>query len=295
MAEYYLRRKLVVPCLLMMFCILCVMLTGGMAAASPVDVVKISGTAPAGQGQQALEHAKKRAVFKVFSHDTRAEKDSASIFAKMMDRYNDYVMDSQVLSENTSNAGLLVIAQVTVNHAKLLQDFQQYVEHKQLTNDAMTASILMRAVNTSDNLGYADSLHEAFNHRFSNSGFQTELEDNDIGIVRSLSAQGDYDGYMGTVKGMIDNNTIMANFAIVGEASIDSLEANTAGTGYVAKSSVRIQAYDCMKKTVLGSFSEDYEIVANTAQAAERLAIAKAGLDAAEAMANNTLDYWRKV
>jgi len=295
MTGYYPYRNMVINLLIVLATVTVALWWAGGAEASPVDVVKISGTAPAGQSQQALEHAKKRAVFKVFSHDTRAEKDSASIFAKMMDRYNDYVMDSQVLSENTSNAGLLVIAQVTVNHAKLLQDFQQYVEHKQLTNDAMTASILLRAVNTSDNLGYADSLHEAFNHRFSNSGFQTELEDNDINIVRSLSAQGDYDGYMGTVKGMIDNNTIMANFAIVGEASIDSLEANTAGTGYVAKSSVRIQAYDCMKKTVLGSFSEDYEIVANTAQAAERLAIAKAGLDAAEAVANNTLDYWRRV
>jgi hypothetical protein len=48
-----------------------------------------------------------------------------------------------------------------------------------------------------------------------------------------------------------------------------------------------------MRKTVLNGFYETYEILANTPQEAERLAMEKAGLDAAEDIANGTLKYWR--
>jgi len=273
--------------------LLCGIVTHGETEASPLDVVKISGSAPAGMVNKAVEDAKKRAVFKVLSHETRAEGDPTSIFSQMIDRYGDYVSDCKVLSRDTSNSKMMVIAEVTVNHSKLNKDFQEYVGNKQVANDAMTASILMRAVNTSDNQGFSDSLHEAFNHRLSNSGFQTEVEDDDIRIVRSLSDAESYGKYLGSVKSLIDNNSIMANFAIIGEASIDKLVAAPAGTGYIAKSSVKVQAYDCMRKTVLNGFYETYEILANTPQEAERLAMEKAGLDAAEDIANGTLKYWR--
>lgn len=293
MNRRYIKMKWQILFIFLLISLLCGIVTHGDVEASPLDVVKISGSAPAGMVNKAVEDAKKRAVFKVLSHETRAEGDPTSIFSQMIDRYGDYVSDCKVLSRDTSNSQMMVIAEVTVNHSKLNKDFQEYVGNKQVANDAMTASILMRAVNTSDNQGFSDSLHEAFNHRFSNSGFQTEVEDDDIRIVRSLSGAESYGKYLGSVKSLIDNNSIMANFAIIGEASIDKLEAAPAGTGYIAKSSVKVQAYDCMRKTVLNGFYETYEIIANTPQEAERLAMEKAGLDAAEDIANGTLKYWR--
>ncbi|ORU01488.1 hypothetical protein D081_0307 [Anaerovibrio sp. JC8] len=293
MTRIYLQTNWPILFIMLLVSLLCGILTGGDAEASPVDVVKISGSAPVGQELKAIEDAKKRAVFKVFSHDTRAESESDSIFSQMMERYGDYVVSSKVLSRDNSDSRMLVIAEVTVNHNKLKQDFQEKVGIKQEKHDDMTASILMRVVNTTDNQGYGDSLHEAFSHRFSNSGFQTEVEDDDINIVRSLNGAASYGKYLSNVRSLIENNSIMANFAIIGEACIEKLTAAPAGTGYIAKSSVKVQAYDCIRKTVLNGFYETYEILANTPQEAERLAIEKAGLDAAEEMVNGTLKYWR--
>ena len=50
-------------------------------SANGTVMVKMDGRAPAGQEAKAVEAAKKRAVFKVFSHMTRPDKDPNSTFA----------------------------------------------------------------------------------------------------------------------------------------------------------------------------------------------------------------------
>ncbi|MBQ3853669.1 MAG: hypothetical protein II778_03085, partial [Anaerovibrio sp.] len=106
---------------------------------------------------------------------------------------------------------------------------------------------------------------------------------------------GAYDDYVQGLQNLIDNNTIMTNFAIIGEVGIEKVMSNPTGKGYMAKSMVRIHAYDCMRKAVVGDFQESYEMLADTEAEAERLVLQKASIDAAEKMAKDTLRYWRNV
>ncbi len=263
-------------------------------AADEIIIVKVSGTAVAGQEAKAIEDAKKRAVFKVFSHDTRAENDPNSAFAQMMNRYNDYVDSCKVVKKSTSGNQLMVIAEVAVRDKKLHVDFQELVAQRKEKNDDMTANIVIRAVNTSDNQGYGDSLEQAFNHRFGMQGFQVE-QDEDLLPAKQRFLTGDYNSYIQSMWTLLDNNTIMVNYAIVGEAKILGIMANPAGKGYMARAGVKIQAYDCRRKTIVGEFKESYEMLAETQQEAERLVLTKAGLDSAEKVARDTINYWIKL
>jgi len=278
-------------------CLLLLLLTsflGGRAEAADILIVKVSGTAMAGQETKAIEDAKKRAVFKVFSHDTRAENDPNSVFVQMMERYNDYVESCKVTKKTTTGNQLLVIAEIGVRHSKLQDDFQEQVAQRQMAHDDMTASIVMRAVNTTDNQGFGDGLEQAFNHRFGLQGFQVQ-QDEELVMAKQHILAGAYDDYVQGLQNLIDNNTIMTNFAIIGEVGIEKVMSNPTGKGYVAKSMVRIHAYDCMRKAVVGDFKESYEMLADTEAEAERLVLQKASIDAAEKMAKDTLRYWRNV
>ncbi|MCR5175802.1 MAG: hypothetical protein K6C05_03015 [Anaerovibrio sp.] len=273
---------------------LCLFSTG-FAQVKPDGVVtlRMNGMAQDGQEKTAEEDAKKRAVFKVFSHDTRAENDPESIFSKIMENYNDYVEGCIVLKKNSSGNQIMVIAEVMVNRTGLQRDFYRGVAGRQTANDDMTASIIMRAMGTTNNKAFSEKLMEAFNHRFELQGFQTEVDDDALAAARYSYTTGDYSSFDNGIRELIENNTIMVNFAIVGEAEVLEVTANPVGNGYLGRSIVRIHAYDCMKKQIIGSFQETYEILAVTPDEAERLVLAKAGLDAAEKMANDTLKYWR--
>ena len=276
-------------------CLLLLLLTsfiGGRAEAADILTVKVSGTAMAGQEAKAIEEAKKRAVFKVFSHDTRAENDPNSVFVQMLERYNDYVESCKVTKKTTTGNQLLVIAEIAVRHSKLHDDFQELVAQRQMAQDDMTASIVMRAVNTTNNQGFGDGLEQAFNHRFGLQGFQVQ-QDEELVMAKQHILAGAYDDYVQGLQNLIDNNTIMTNFAIIGEVGIEKVMSNPTGKGYMAKSMVRIHAYDCMRKAVVGDFQESYEILADTEADAERLVLQKASIDAAEKMAKDTLRYWR--
>lgn len=286
----YGKTKVWIAIVLILFCVGYV---NGTARASDILIVKVSGTAAAGQEMKALEDAKKRAVFKVFSHDTRAESSADSIFYQMMERYGDYVDSCKVLQKSTSGSQLLVIAEVGVRHRKLEQDFNELVAKKQEKNDDMTASIAIRAIRTSNNSGYGESLDQAFYHQFGKQGFQVE-HDEDLVAAKNKFEADDYANYAKTMKSLIDNNTVMVNFAIIGEAGIMGVISNPVGKGYMGKAFVRLQAYDCMNNIKIGEFLENYEILANTREEVERLVLTKAGLDAAEKMAKDTLKYWRK-
>lgn len=286
------KLKSVAICMLMLLMVTVVL--GTRAEAADILTVKVSGTALAGQEAKAVEDAKKRAVFKVFSHDTRAENDPDSVFTQMMERYNDYVESYKVTKKTTSGNQLLVIAEVAVRHGQLHSDFQELVSHRQVGQEEMTASIVMRAVNTSDNQGFGDGLEQAFNHRFGLQGFQVQ-QDDDLVLAQQGIVIGDYADYILFMQNLIDNNTIMTNFAIIGEAGIEKMMSNPAGKGYMAKATVQIHAYDCMRKTIVGDFRENYEILADTEAEAERLVLQKASIDAAERMALDTLKYWRTV
>lgn len=263
-------------------------------SANGTVMVKMDGRAPAGQEAKAIEAAKKRAVFKVFSHMTRPDKDPNSTFAKMMSNYNKYIVSAKLDRKMNGANGMQVIMDVEVSVRLLKNDFEANVFGKQLNNDELKSSLMIRSSGTSNPQLTDEEVLTAFNKRFNELGFQFEYasEINEkITATRSL-ANPDYEKEM---MKPIQQNEWMVTVAVIGEIALTSIEKNPLGTGYYAKAVAIVKSYDTTANNkIIGTIHNDYSMLANTPAEAERLVIQKASMDAAESIAQQTLQYWRQ-
>ena len=263
-------------------------------SANGTVMVKMDGRAPAGQEAKAIEAAKKRAVFKVFSHMTRPDNDPNSTFAKIMANYNKYVVNAKLERTQTGTKDMQVIMNVEVNVRLLKNDFEANVFGKQLNNDELTSSLMIRSSGTSNPQLTDEEVLTAFNKRFNELGFQFEYasEINEkITATRSL-ANPDYEKEM---MKPIQQNEWMVTVAVIGEIKLTSIEKNPLGNGYYAKAAAVVKSYDTTaSNNIIGTICNDYSMLANTPAEAERLVIQKASMDAAESIAQQTLQYWRQ-
>ena len=263
-------------------------------SANGTVMVKMDGRAPAGQEANAVEAAKKRAVFKVFSHMTRPDKDPNSTFAKMMSNYNKYVVSAKLDRKMNGANGMQVIMDVEVSVRLLKNDFEANVFGKQLNNDELKSSLMIRSSGTSNPQLTDEEVLTAFNKRFNELGFQIEYasEINEkITATRSL-ANSDYENEM--LK-PIQQNQWMVTVAVIGEIKLTSIEENPLGSGYYAKAVAVVKSYDTTANyRIIGTIHNDYSMLANTPAEAERLVIQKAAMDSAESIAQQTLKYWRQ-
>ena len=295
------RRLFLLLCFLLLIFSSAGMVFSTTEAASAVQIsangtltVKMDGRAPAGQEAKAIEAAKKRAVFKVFSHMTRPDNDPNSTFAKIMANYNKYVVNAKLERTQTGTKDMQVIMNVEVNVRLLKNDFEANVFGKQLNNDELKSSLMIRSSGTSNPQLTDEEVLTAFNKRFNELGFQFEYasEINEkITATRSL-ANPDYEKEM---MKPIQQNEWMVTFAVIGEIALTSIEKNPLGTGYYAKAVAIVKSYDTTANNkIIGTIHNDYSMLANTPAEAERLVIQKASMDAAESIAQQTLQYWRQ-
>lgn len=295
------KRLFLLLCFLLLIFSSAGMISSTTEAASAVQIsangtltVKMDGRAPAGQEAKAIEAAKKRAVFKVFSHMTRPDNDPNSTFAKIMANYNKYVVNAKLERTQTGTKDMQVIMNVEVNVHLLKNDFEANVFGKQLNNTELTSSLMIRSLGTSNPQLTDEEVLTAFNKRFNELGFQIEYasEVNEkITATRSL-ANSDYENEM--LK-PIQQNQWMVTVAVIGEIKLTSIEANPLGSGYYAKAVAVVKSYDTTANySIIGTIHNDYSMLANTPAEAERLVIQKAAMDSAESIAQQTLKYWRQ-
>ena len=263
-------------------------------SANGTVMVKMDGRAPAGQEAKAVEAAKKRAVFKVFSHMTRPDNDPDSTFARIMANYNKYVVNAKLEQTQNGTNGMQVIMDVEVNVRLLKKDFEANVFDQQLANAELTSSLIIRSSGTSTPQLTDEEVLTAFNKRFNELGFQIEYADEvreKIAAIRGL-ANSDYEKEM---MKPIQQNEWMVTVAVIGEIKLTSIEKNPLGNGYYAKAAAVVKSYDTTaSNNIIGTICNDYSMLANTPAEAERLVIQKAAMDSAESIAQQTLQYWRQ-
>lgn len=263
-------------------------------SANGTVMVKMDGRAPAGQEAKAVEAAKKRAVFKVFSHMTRPDNDPDSTFARIMANYNKYVVNAKLEQTQNGTNGMQVIMDVEVNVRLLKKDFEANVFDQQLANAELTSSLIIRSSGTSNPQLTDEEVLTAFNKRFNELGFQIEYADEvreKIAAIRGL-ANSDYEKEM---MKPIQQNEWMVTVAVIGEIKLTSIEKNPLGNGYYAKAAAVVKSYDTTaSNNIIGTICNDYSMLANTPAEAERLVIQKAAMDSAESIAQQTLQYWRQ-
>lgn len=293
------RLFLLCPLLLIFYSMWVISSTTEAASAAQIStngtvMVKMDGRAPAGQEAKAVEAAKKRAVFKVFSHMTRPDNDPDSTFARIMANYNKYVVNAKLEQTQNGTNGMQVIMDVEVNVRLLKKDFEANVFDQQLANAEMTSSLIIRSSGTSNPQLTDEEVLTAFNKRFNELGFQIEYADEvreKIAAIRGL-ANSDYEKEM---MKPIQQNEWMVTVAVIGEIKLTSIEKNTLGNGYYAKAAAVVKSYDTTaSNNIIGTICNDYSMLANTPAEAERLVIQKAAMDSAESIAQQTLQYWRQ-
>ena len=290
---------LLCPLLLIFYSMWVISSTTEAASAAPISangtvMVKMDGRAPAGQEAKAVEAAKKRAVFKVFSHMTRPDNDPDSTFARIMANYNKYVVNAKLEQTQNGTNGMQVIMDVEVNVRLLKKDFEANVFDQQLANAELTSSLIIRSSGTSNPQLTDEEVLTAFNKRFNDLGFQIEYADEvreKIAAIRGL-ANSDYEKEM---MKPIQQNEWMVTVAVIGEIKLTSIEKNPLGNGYYAKAAAVVKSYDTTaSNNIIGTICNDYSMLANTPAEAERLVIQKAAMDSAESIAQQTLQYWRQ-
>lgn len=290
---------LLCPLLLIFYSMWVISSTTEAASAAPISangtvMVKMDGRAPAGQEAKAVEAAKKRAVFKVFSHMTRPDNDPDSTFARIMANYNKYVVNAKLEQTQNGTNGMQVIMDVEVNVRLLKKDFEANVFDQQLANAELTSSLIIRSSGTSNPQLTDEEVLTAFNKRFNELGFQIEYADEvreKIAAIRGL-ANSDYEKEM---MKPIQQNEWMVTVAVIGEIKLTSIEKNPLGNGYYAKAAAVVKSYDTTaSNNIIGTICNDYSMLANTPAEAERLVIQKAAMDSAESIAQQTLQYWRQ-
>lgn len=268
-----------------------------MAVAAPSSVgavmVRMDGIDPAGSMDKAIEAAKKRAVFKAFSHITSPNNDPNSTFARMMNRYNDYVVSCKLVKKLSSGNGLQAIVDVTVDADRLKTDFSSSTAMDQSNNRSMTARLIVRTTNVSEPDILDEKLVTDFTSCFTGLGFKTQFSAEAMDRVKSTRHL-PYQSFEQDILNAIASYDIMVRFAVIGEAKIISIEPNKTGSGYYGKAEITLKSIDVKNNALVGTFTEDYVMLAPTEREAERMAIQKAGRDAAEKMAQQTLDYWKR-
>ena len=293
------RLFLLCPLLLIFYSMWVISSTTEAASAAQISangtvMVKMDGRAPAGQEAKAVEAAKKRAVFKVFSHMTRPDNDPDSTFARIMANYNKYVVNAKLEQTQNGTNGMQVIMDVEVNVRLLKKDFEANVFDQQLANAELTSSLIIRSSGTSNPQLTDEEVLTAFNKRFNELGFQIEYADEvreKIAAIRGL-ANSDYEKEM---MKPIQQNEWMVTVAVIGEIKLTSIEKNPLGNGYYAKAAAVVKSYDTTaSNNIIGTICNDYSMLANTPAEAERLVIQKAAMDSAESIAQQTLQYWRQ-
>lgn len=258
---------------------------------SDTITVRMDGVAPSGQLNNAIEASKKRAVFKILSHMTRPDQDPNSIFAQIMTRYNDYVLQCNIIKKN-EGVQLQVISDVQVDGKKLKDDFSNGTFDKQSDNRRMVAKLIVRTVNVHNPDFMDEKAMTDYNNCFTGLGFKTNFSGEVLQKIKSIRHL-PYQAFEQEVFKSISNHELMVRFGVIGEIRLVSVENNPTGNGYCAKAEVFLKSVDMKNKCIVGEFSDNYVMLGNDKEEAERLAIQKASIDSAESMAQQTLKYWR--
>lgn len=258
--------------------------------------VTANGVSKSGSESQAMEAARRSAMYKVLSHMIPPSKDPASDFVRVLEQYPRFVKDKKVhKKEKRSDGSLLVILDVLVDTQGIEDAFSTGVNKKQSNsrNEDMRAAFLVRAVpydSSSANGRYEDLVRTAFNNNFQKLGFYTDNPD-DMAAVMEDAKTYPLDMYNQVMLSALDTHGILLTYAIIGEIRMTELR-QSAGGAY-GKAQVSLIAVDAMNnKQVIGRFDEDYIAQGISRADAEELTLRKAAIDASEKIARITLDNW---
>lgn len=267
------------------------MLSGGVE-------VTANGVSKSGSEAQALEAARRSAVYKVLSHMIPPSKDPNSDFVRVLEQYPRFVRDKKIHKrEKRSDGSLLIILDAIVDAQSIEDSFSTGVNKKQnsINNEDMRAAFVVRAVpyNENGNYGrYDDIIRSAFNNNFQKLGFYTDNPD-DMTIAMESVKNYPLSMYNQAMISALDTHGILLTYAIIGEIRMTDLRQETGGA--YGKAQVSLIAVDAMNnKQIIGRFDEDYIGQGINMADAEEMTLRKAAIDASEKIARITLDNWNK-
>lgn len=260
--------------------------------------VTANGVSKSGSEVQALEAARRSAMYKVLSHMIPPSKDPKSDFVRVLEQYPRFVKDKKIhKKERRPDGSFLIILDAIVDVQGIEDSFSAGVSRKQnsIKNEDMRAAFVVRAVPFSENVNrgrYDDIIRSAFNNNFQKLGFYTDNPD-DMTIAMDSAQNYPLSMYNQAMMSALDTHGILLMYAIIGEIRITELRQDYRGA--YGKAQVSLIAVDAMNnKQIIGRFDEDYIGQGVNLSDAEELTLRKAAIDASEKIARITLDNWNR-
>lgn len=258
--------------------------------------VNAIGYADIGDRAGAMDDAQRNAVENVLSTMLKPDNSPDSVYQKICDQYDLYIVSFNITSTQDINGALEMNAKVTVNSRDLQAAVDAATKPSSAPTSAVDANIsnnpsvgvLLRFVG-SRNSQQADSL--------TSDAYRNAMHVKDLNLVVDDDLQGRISGYSALsfedfsmlMKQYASSSAVGMKFAVIGEVNTDAVLEDD--TGVTQKASVRMVLYDLVNNRHLGDMKEDYFARGTNGAEAEPAVIKKAAAESSRILAQEISRY----
>lgn len=264
--------------------------------AKPLTVISL-GADKAGNENAAVEKMKMAAVGHVLAFIIPPNPDPNGDFVNIVKtHYKEVALNPKVSGRKKDGSGIRVTGEVTVDFDKLRQIVRSQIQGLQNENIDEPTVFFVRITGVNDlNLkqkAFGDVL-KTYGAVFENLGFKVENSDE---LTAELSASPDSESFEAFCLRMNEEaGNTGCMYAVIGEIALKKISEGE--TGIIWESTARLQARsygsNAVGGTLIFQFDDDYKLKGRDDNIAF-FALRKAALNSSRALAEHTLDYWKK-
>lgn len=259
----------------------------GEAASVPFTVC---GQSAAGDQNAALQDAQKRAVKRALLQYLSLDNPE---FEVLFARYQEFAAPPQVFEKKKQGARLMLFSKVAVNIDALRAELANSNMAKQERHEDHNACFFVRVVGMADEATDdrgQEQIVNTYRDAFERLGFQLADEDGLAAALKKYRSM-PYETFWPQLRDDICVNYENVQLAVTGEIVIS--KRPQAGVGTSRAGVVRLKAIDMQTKKVIAEVEDSYEVRRDKPEEADQFILAKAAVNSARALADQTAAYWQ--
>ena len=264
--------------------------------AKPLTVISL-GADKDGNENAAVEKMRMAATGHALAFIIPPNLDPNSDFVKIVkENYKSVTSSPKVSARKKDGSGIRITGEVTVDFDKLREIVRSKISGLQFENIDETTVFFVRITGVNDlNLkqkAFGDVL-QTYATVFENLGFKVESSDELISEMLASPDSESFESFCRRMNEEAGNTGCM--YAVIGEIALD--KTSEGETGIMWQSTARLQARrygsNAVGGTLIFQFDDDYKLKGRDDNVAF-FALRKAALNSSRALAEHTLDYWKK-
>lgn len=264
------------------------------ASAADVIMVKECGVSAAGNSQQAVTDAQKKAVARILSKMIAVNESPGSVYQKISQQYQCFAGKPEVTARQLNGAGLELYCKVPVKATAMHDMVRSEIQQLQQKHGDAVTGFLLRVTGIPEAEIARKQAKNIMETTFQNMGFQTSDALDEMTDAIAKYDGKSYEEYQSGISQQVRQDYPEIINTVVGQIEIHDIASDEAGT--TVSGDIQLTVFDMLDTQHTKPFTffrESYAMRGKDRQQAIELFIYKAAMNASRNLEDQTLLYWQ--